>query len=86
MKSGTSQKYETARRRHSPFVAAGEASRRLQPRLTPSSEEQRWFLPVGNGEALARAPPRARLLVLEQAASAIPESAAAQVAAAMLEC
>jgi pimeloyl-ACP methyl ester carboxylesterase len=44
------------------------------------------FCPVGNGEALARAIPGARLLVLEEAASAIPESAAAQVAAAMLEC
>jgi pimeloyl-ACP methyl ester carboxylesterase len=42
------------------------------------------FFPVGNGEALARAIPGARLLVLEQAATAIPDPAADQVAAAML--
>jgi pimeloyl-ACP methyl ester carboxylesterase len=42
------------------------------------------FFPVGNGEALARAIPGARLLVLEQAASAIPEASAGEVAAAML--
>jgi len=43
------------------------------------------FFPVGNGEALANAIPGARLLVLERAASAIPDAAAGQVAAAMLE-
>jgi pimeloyl-ACP methyl ester carboxylesterase len=42
------------------------------------------FFPVGNGEALAREIPRARLLALEQAATAIPDAAADEVAAAML--
>ena len=42
------------------------------------------FFPVGNGEALAREIPGARLLVLEDAATAIPDGAAAAVAAAML--
>jgi pimeloyl-ACP methyl ester carboxylesterase len=43
------------------------------------------FFPVGNGEALAREIPNARLLVLEQAATAVPDVAASEVAAAMLE-
>ncbi len=42
------------------------------------------FFPVGNGEAIAREIPRARLLVLEQAAVAIPDPAAGEVAEAML--
>ncbi|EID54087.1 alpha/beta fold hydrolase [Saccharomonospora xinjiangensis] len=42
------------------------------------------FFPVGNGEALAREIPGARLLVLEQAATAIPDAAADEVASAML--
>src|SRR5919201_1454600 len=42
------------------------------------------FFPVGNAEALAREIPGARLLVLEQAATAIPDAAAGEVAAAML--
>jgi pimeloyl-ACP methyl ester carboxylesterase len=42
------------------------------------------FFPVGNGEALAREIHGARLLVLEQAATAIPDAAADEVAAAML--
>jgi pimeloyl-ACP methyl ester carboxylesterase len=42
------------------------------------------FFPVGNGEALAREIPAARLLVLEQAGTAIPDAAADEVAAAML--
>jgi pimeloyl-ACP methyl ester carboxylesterase len=42
------------------------------------------FFPIGNGEALARDIPGARLLVLEQAATAIPDDAAHEVAAAML--
>jgi pimeloyl-ACP methyl ester carboxylesterase len=42
------------------------------------------FFPVGNGEAIAREIPGARLLVLEDAATAIPESAASNVAEAML--
>jgi pimeloyl-ACP methyl ester carboxylesterase len=42
------------------------------------------FFPVGNGEALAEEIPGARLLVLERAATEIPDSAAPEVAAAML--
>jgi pimeloyl-ACP methyl ester carboxylesterase len=42
------------------------------------------FFPVGNGEALAREIPGARLLVLERAAAAIPDADADQVAATML--
>ena len=42
------------------------------------------FFPVGNGEAIAREIPGARLLVLEEAATAIPEAAASEVAEAML--
>jgi pimeloyl-ACP methyl ester carboxylesterase len=42
------------------------------------------FFPVGNGEAIAREIPGARLLVLEDAAMAIPAAAAGEVAAAML--
>ncbi|MEV0715766.1 alpha/beta hydrolase [Asanoa sp. NPDC050611] len=43
------------------------------------------FFPVGNGEALAREIPGARLLVLEDAATAIPAAAADEIAAAMLD-
>jgi pimeloyl-ACP methyl ester carboxylesterase len=42
------------------------------------------FFPVGNGEAIAREIPRARLLVLEDAATAIPDAAVGEVAEAML--
>jgi pimeloyl-ACP methyl ester carboxylesterase len=42
------------------------------------------FFPVGNGEALAREIPGARLLVLEEAATAIPDAAVGELAAAML--
>jgi pimeloyl-ACP methyl ester carboxylesterase len=42
------------------------------------------FFPVGNGEAIAREIPRAQLLVLEDAATAIPDAAAGEVAEAML--
>lgn len=42
------------------------------------------FFPVGNAEALAREIPQARLLVLEQAARAIPAAEVDAVAAAML--
>ncbi len=42
------------------------------------------IFPVGNGEALARDIPDARLLVLERAATAIPDTAADEVAAAIL--
>ncbi|NEE03044.1 alpha/beta fold hydrolase [Phytoactinopolyspora halotolerans] len=42
------------------------------------------FFPVGNGEAIAREIPGARLLILEEAATAIPDEAAGDVAEAML--
>ncbi|WP_370617457.1 alpha/beta fold hydrolase [Mumia sp. Pv 4-285] len=42
------------------------------------------FFPVGNGEAIAREIPGARLLVLETAATAIPDDATGAVAEAML--
>ncbi|MEV0784431.1 alpha/beta hydrolase [Streptomyces sp. NPDC050423] len=42
------------------------------------------FFPVGNGEAIAREIPGARLLVLDEAATAIPDAAADEVAEAML--
>ena len=42
------------------------------------------FFPVGNGEAIAREILGARLLVLEEAATAIPDAAAGEVAEAML--
>ncbi|GAA1025558.1 MULTISPECIES: alpha/beta fold hydrolase [Amycolatopsis] len=42
------------------------------------------FFPVGNGEALAREIPGARLVVVEDAASAIPDAAVEKIAAAML--
>jgi pimeloyl-ACP methyl ester carboxylesterase len=42
------------------------------------------FFPVGNGEAIAREIPGARLFVLEEAATAIPAAAAGEVAEAML--
>jgi pimeloyl-ACP methyl ester carboxylesterase len=54
------------------------------PALVVHGRENRFF-PVGNAEALARDIPGARLLVLEGAATAIPEAAAGEVAAAMLE-
>lgn len=42
------------------------------------------FFPVGNGTALARDIPGARLLVLDEAATAIPDAAVGEVADAML--
>ena len=42
------------------------------------------FFPVGNGEALAREIPGARLFVLEGASTVIPEAAAGEVATVML--
>ncbi|MFC9056484.1 alpha/beta fold hydrolase [Streptomyces sp. NPDC057074] len=42
------------------------------------------FFPVGNAEAIAREIPGARLLVLEDAATAIPDPSAEEVAEAML--
>jgi pimeloyl-ACP methyl ester carboxylesterase len=53
------------------------------PALVVHGRRDRFF-PVGNGEALAREIPGARLLVLEHAATAIPDAAADQLAAAML--
>ncbi|MEU8927612.1 alpha/beta hydrolase [Kitasatospora sp. NPDC048545] len=41
------------------------------------------FFPLGNGEALAHAIPQARLLVLEHAATAIPDTAIDELAEAM---
>ncbi|WP_447008038.1 alpha/beta fold hydrolase [Saccharothrix isguenensis] len=43
------------------------------------------FFPVGNGEALAAEIPGARLLVLDDMATALPDAAADEVAAAMLD-
>ena len=42
------------------------------------------FFPIGNGEAIAREIPGAQLLVLEEAATSIPDAAADEVAEAML--
>jgi pimeloyl-ACP methyl ester carboxylesterase len=42
------------------------------------------FFPMGNGEAIARQIPTARLLVIEDAATALPDAAAGEVAEAML--
>ncbi|MGF1425684.1 alpha/beta fold hydrolase [Kitasatospora sp. LaBMicrA B282] len=42
------------------------------------------LFPVGNGEAIAREIPGARLLVLEEAATAIPDAAVGEVTGAML--
>ena len=53
------------------------------PALVVHGRRNRFF-PVGNGEALAREIPGAQLLVLEEAATAIPEVAVGDVAAAML--
>ncbi|MZD08370.1 alpha/beta fold hydrolase [Streptomyces sp. SID5785] len=53
------------------------------PTLVVHGRHDRFF-PVGNGEALAREIPGARLLVLEEAATAIPDRAAEEIAAAML--
>ncbi|MFI1093893.1 alpha/beta fold hydrolase [Streptomyces sp. NPDC020917] len=53
------------------------------PTLVVHGRRDRFF-PVGNGEAIAREIPGARLLVLEEAATAIPAAAAGEVAEAML--
>jgi pimeloyl-ACP methyl ester carboxylesterase len=42
------------------------------------------FFPLGNGEAIAREIPRARLLILNEAATAIPVTAIGEVTEAML--
>ncbi|MEU6094758.1 alpha/beta hydrolase [Streptomyces sp. NPDC047079] len=54
------------------------------PTLVVHGRRNRFF-PVGCGEALAREIPGARLLVLEQAATAIPAASADEVGKAMLE-
>ncbi|MFH9178371.1 alpha/beta fold hydrolase [Streptomyces albogriseolus] len=53
------------------------------PTLVVHGRRDRFF-PVGNAEAIAREIPGARLLVLEEAASAIPDTAVDAVAEAML--
>ncbi|AQA21013.1 alpha/beta hydrolase fold family protein [Rhodococcus sp. MTM3W5.2] len=53
------------------------------PTLVVHGRRDRFF-PVGNGEAIAGAIPGARLLVLEEAATAIPDAAVGEVAEAML--
>jgi len=53
------------------------------PTLVVHGRRDRFF-PVGNGEAIARDIPGARLLVLEEAATAIPDEGADEVAEAMI--
>jgi pimeloyl-ACP methyl ester carboxylesterase len=53
------------------------------PTLVVHGRANRFF-PVGNGEALAAQIPGARLLVLDDMATAIPDAAAGTIAAAML--
>lgn len=53
------------------------------PTLVVHGRHDRFF-PVGNGEAIAREIPGARLLVLGTAATAIPQTAVGEVAEAML--
>lgn len=54
------------------------------PTLVVHGRHDRFF-PLGNGEALAREIPGARLLVLEEGASAIPAAATEPLASAMIE-
>jgi pimeloyl-ACP methyl ester carboxylesterase len=53
------------------------------PTLVVHGRQDRFF-PLGNGEALAREIPGARLLVLERAATVIPDASVDEVATAML--
>jgi pimeloyl-ACP methyl ester carboxylesterase len=53
------------------------------PALVVHGRRDRFF-PVGNGEAIAREIPGARLLVLADAATALPAAAAGEVSEAML--
>ncbi|MFG3157397.1 alpha/beta fold hydrolase [Streptomyces sp. NPDC048219] len=53
------------------------------PTLVVHGRRDRFF-PVGNGEAIAREIPGARLLVLEEAATAIPDAAVGEITEAML--
>jgi pimeloyl-ACP methyl ester carboxylesterase len=52
------------------------------PTLVVHGRRDRFF-PVGNGEAIAREIPGARLLVLEEAATAIPDVSVGEIAEAM---
>ena len=78
----STQLFEAAPGRTS-VVARMEGSDSSLPALVVHGRRDPFF-PVGNGEALAREIPGARRLVLERAATAIPDAAAAEVAAAML--
>ncbi|MEG8280498.1 alpha/beta fold hydrolase [Streptomyces sp. AHA2] len=53
------------------------------PTLVVHGRRDRFF-PVGNGEAIARAIPGARLLVLQEAAAAVPDAAVGEVREGML--
>jgi pimeloyl-ACP methyl ester carboxylesterase len=53
------------------------------PTLVVHGRADRFF-PVGNGEALAAQIPGARLLVLDDMATALPDAAAGEIAVAML--
>ncbi|MEU9229380.1 alpha/beta hydrolase [Streptomyces massasporeus] len=53
------------------------------PTLVVHGRRNRFF-PVGNGEAIAREIPGARLLVLDETATAIPDAVAGEVTEAML--
>lgn len=53
------------------------------PTLVVHGRRDRFF-PVGNAEAIAREIPGARLLVLEEAATAIPDTAVGEITRAML--
>jgi pimeloyl-ACP methyl ester carboxylesterase len=53
------------------------------PTLVVHGRRNRFF-PVGNGEVIAREIPGARLLVLEEAATAIPDTAVGELSEAML--
>jgi hypothetical protein len=53
------------------------------PTLVVHGSRNRFF-PVGNGEAIAREIPGARLLILKEAATAIPDAAVGEVTQAML--
>jgi len=54
------------------------------PALVVHGRANRFF-PVGNGEALAAEIPGARLLVLDDMATAIPDAVSGEIAASMLE-
>ena len=66
-----------------PTTCGGSSPASMNSPTAPGRRDP--FFPVGNGEALAREVPGARLLVLERASPAIPNAVAGDVAAAMLE-